>query len=217
MITRAHRQRVSQQGFSLVELMLVTVIISVMVASSVPQVLEMVHVHKLNNATRQFSGLLHNARQSSVRDSNAYSVYFVASEPITEAFVGVKGSMLDYVQDPLTAWSAEVAPKPAAAAPATSDLETTAFLRGSGSSGSDLTVFDGYVTSGKGITFSAMGSPCVPATVSGARVCNTSTYSTNVAYWIFFQNSYTGSWQSVTVTPAGKIQRWTYHNGWVAI
>ena len=216
MITRANRRRSSQSGFSLLELLIVSAITCVLVASAVPQALQMMHIHRLNNATRQFSGLLHNARQTSVRDSNAYSVYFVASSPITEAFVGVKGSMLDYVSDPLTTWAPEVAPQPASAAPATSALENTAFLSGSGSS-SSLTVFDGYVTSGKGVTFSAMGSPCVPSTTSGNRVCNTATYATNVAYWIFFQNNYTGTWQSVTVTPAGKIQRWYYNNGWTAI
>src|SRR5512142_128325 len=124
MILRANRRRSSEQGFSLLELLLVSVITFVLAASATPQALEMMHFHRLSNATRQFSGLLHNARQSSVRDSNSYSVYFVASQPITEAFVGVKGSMLDYVSDPLTSWSTEVTPKPASSAPATSDLET---------------------------------------------------------------------------------------------
>ena len=210
----------TQRGFSSIELLLVTVIITVLTAIEVPQALEMMHLHRLSNATRQFSGLVHQARSSSVKDSNSYSVYFIAAQPITEAFIGVKGTMFDYVYDPLTTWHSEVAPKAASSAPATASLETAAFLSGSGTTGSGLTVVDGYVTSissGKGITFSALGSPCLPATSGSASICNMASSSTSIAYWVFFQNSQTQAWQAVTVTPAGRVQRWYYNNSWNAI
>lgn len=210
----------NQRGFSSIELLLTTVIVSVLTAMSVPQGLEMIHLHRLSNATRQFSGLVHQARASSVKDSSSYSVYFIASQPITEAFVGVKGSMFNDLSDPLTTWNPEVTPMPASSAPATASLETAAFLAGSGTTGSGLTIVDGYVTStgsSKGITFSVMGSPCLPATSGSATVCNMASSSTAIAYWVFFQNSQTQNWQAVTVTPAGRIQRWYYTNEWTAI
>ena len=165
----------NQRGFSSIELLLVTVIVFVLTAMSVPQGLQMIHLHRLSSATRQFSGLVHQARASSVKDSSSYSVYFIASQPITEAFVGVKGNMFNGIVDPLTSWNPEVTPMPASSAPATAALETSAFLAGSGTTGSGLTIVDGYVNNtgtNKGITFSVMGAPCLPATSGSATVCN---------------------------------------------
>lgn len=214
LVPKQRRGTLRQSGFSLLESLIVIVIISVLVSMQIPQALSMVHIFRLNNATSQFGGLAQSTRSFAVRDSSPYSVYFVRNVPITEAFIGIKGSMFDDVKDPLTSWSAEVAPQPATSAPSTLALETAAFLSTSGVSTSAITVIDGFVVSSSGVTFSQMGTPCAPVTHGSATVCNSSTSSTAVAYWTFFQNSASGAWQAVTISPAGRVQRWSYSGTW---
>jgi prepilin-type N-terminal cleavage/methylation domain-containing protein len=189
-----------ERGFSLIELCIVLVIALVLSAMAVPQVLNVVNTFKLRNATVELSGIIQQARSRSVQDNAHYPIYFdTGSAGMTRAFVGINGSTIDLAKDPIVSWGSEIQPQAASGAPSTAALKT-AFLSGSTS---NATVYDGSTNQ---ITFSPMGVPCYIS----STVCNSTT--TIVAYWVFLQDSRNSNWEAVTITPAGKIQKWTYAN-----
>jgi hypothetical protein len=104
--------------------------------------------------------------------------------------------------------NAEVAPQPEANAPGTTSLKGQMLPPGSTvvpNDGSSPTM---------PITFGPRGLPCVPTATNGGSVCNSA--GGTQAYWVFFQDTATGAWSAVTVTPAGRIQTWYYSgSGWV--
>jgi prepilin-type N-terminal cleavage/methylation domain-containing protein len=194
-IDRKHRER----GFSLIELMVVLVIALVLSAMAAPQVLNAVNQFKLRNATVELSGIIQQARSRSVQDNAHYPVYFdTSSTAMTRVFVGIQGSTIDLNgKDPIVSWGPEIRPQAAANAPSTGALKTAFLQSGSASA----TVYDGNTNQ---ITFGPMGVPCYIT----SSVCNSTT--TPVAYWVFLQDSRTTNWEAVTITPAGKVQKWAY-------
>jgi prepilin-type N-terminal cleavage/methylation domain-containing protein len=196
-----------ESGFSLIELVVVIAIALVLSAMAIPQIKNVVNQFKLRNATVEFSGIVQQARARSVQDNKHYPVLFDTSvSGTTRVFVDVPltGS-IDTTKDPIVSWGPEITPQAVANAPGTSALKTT-FLSGNTT---NVVVYDGSASS---ITFSPMGVPCF--VTSG--VCNS--MATLVAYWVFLQDSRNSQWEAVTITPAGKIQKWTYANStWSAI
>jgi Tfp pilus assembly protein FimT len=200
-----------ERGFSVLELVVVMGIMMVLAAMAVPGAVQMTRNFRLRNAGTEFAGLVQQARSRAVRDSNFYSMRIIYSTPITQAYVDIKKtSSLDTVNDPFVSWSPEVQPFAAGSAPDTSSLKTSAFLTSVGST--SVSVVDGFVTSGNGITFSPMGLPCVPSSSSSTAVCDHASSTTDTAFWVFFKNTKSGEWEAVTVTPAGRIQKWI-HSG----
>jgi hypothetical protein len=61
------------------------------------------------------------------------------------------------------------------------------------------------------VTFGPRGLPCTQVAVLGGAVCDSLGGPT--AYWIFFQDNVSQNWGAVTVTPAGRIRRWSYSGG----
>lgn len=204
-------------GFSMLELMVVVVVIMIMMALAIPSALNMLHIYRLRNACSEFSGLVQQGRSRSVRDSSYYAIRYVSSTPITEAYVDIaKNSTLTTTCtttaagkdcDPVVSWAPEVVPVAASGSgvPNSSALQS-AWLP----SASAVTIEDGFTNP---ITFSPMGLPCIANTTT--NVCNSSSSATiNTAYWMFFENTVTQQWEAVTVTPAGKVQKWAYTGGW---
>jgi prepilin-type N-terminal cleavage/methylation domain-containing protein len=193
------RRGVRENGFSLLEVVIVVAIVLILAAMAIPQVVNMMTLFKLRNSCTEFAGIVQQARSRSVQDSKYYSVYFNTSATgMTEAFVNVKGNTIDPL-DPIVSWSPEVQPKPLASAPSTGTLKS-AFL----SSVTGYTLYDANLQTTP-ITFGPMGLPCNTA---GGTVC--ATPGAAVAYWTFFQDTRSQQWEAVTVTPAGKIQKWMY-------
>jgi hypothetical protein len=64
-------------------------------------------------------------------------------------------------------------------------------------------------TSATPATFGPRGLPCTPVNVAGGTVCDVVAGGAT-AFWTFFQDSVSTNWQAVTVTPAGRIQKWYY-------
>lgn len=212
----------SASGFSILELMLVVVIILILMAIAVPAAINMVHTFRLHNATTEFTSIVQQARIRSVKDSNFYPVRYKDTKPITEAYVDItKNSVPDITCttttncDPLVSWSDEVTPQSHSTATDKSvDVDGLKTLVLAGTSSGGVVFLDGYDIGSTPITFSPMGIPCVPTAWDATGYCNTA--STNakenavVAYYMFFENTVTEKWEAVTITPAGKIQKWQY-------
>ena len=216
------------RGFSMIELVVVVAIIAVVTVMAVPQALTMIHTFRLHNATTEFTSIVQQARMRSVKDSSFYPVRYVDLSPITEAYVDIgKNGQPDTACgttatcDPFVSWNPEVTPHSYSSAN-TAGVDTaglqTLVLAGTSSTG--VTFLDGFDLTHP-IMFSPMGIPCVAN--SGGTFCNTASTATAesggvVAYWIFFEDTVSIKWEAITVTPAGKIQKWGYSGkSWVQL
>jgi Tfp pilus assembly protein FimT len=201
-----------QAGFSIVELCFVTVITLIIVGAAVPKVMTSLRMAKFYGAMSDFSGLLQTARIYAIRDNRFYSIYLLASSGTTpqESYVDMlpkgttgasgNGGTSVLTGDPLVTIPSEVTKQAAANAPNTSNLETQLLP-----SNTPVTPTDSTLTP---ITFGPRGLPCVIVNITGGSVCNS--LGGPAAYWIFFQDNLTSNWGAVTVTPAGRIQKWYY-------
>jgi Tfp pilus assembly major pilin PilA len=197
--------------------MVAVLIILVIAAIAIPIVMTSIHVAKFRGAAAGFAGLTQTARIYAIRDNRFYSAYILAANTSRgqEAYVDMlpkgtngasgNGGTAFVSGDPVAAIPAEVTPQAAAAAPATSNLQAQLLP-----SNTPVTPTDATVTP---ITFSPRGLPCLVTQVTGGSVCNA--LGGPAAYWMFFQDTYTKTWEAVTITPAGRVQRWYYSgSGW---
>lgn len=202
-----------QRGFSVLELSIVIAIFFILMGIAVPVLMTTVRSARLRAAANDFSALLQQARMRSVQDDRYYSVYFLTTGGTRQEFVDIypqningasgSGGVTINQGDPMVALNSEITPQAPSAAPATSNLLTQML----GSNPSHLTPVDG-TAAGTPITFGPEGLPCLPVALTGGSVCNSR--GGPVAYWIFLQHNITQSWQAVSVTPAGRIQKWSY-------
>jgi len=204
---RSEKRR-AQAGFSMVELVMVAAIILIIGGFAVPNIMSALHMARLRGSTADFSSLLQTARLRSVQDDRFYSTFILAGTP-KQAYVDLNangGTAVD-AGDPLVVISDEVAPKAATGAPDTTNLKGQ-FLP----TGSTLVVKDGSA-SGTPVIFGPRGLPCTTQSATGGSVCDSAGGAT--AFWIFFQNTTTQQWEAITISPAGRIQKWQHGgSGW---
>jgi prepilin-type N-terminal cleavage/methylation domain-containing protein len=208
-------------GFSVIELLVVVAILALLAAISLPFLMNAVRTARLRGTGTDFSGILQLARMRAVQDDRFYSVYPIASNGLQQEFVdiypqqvnGASGSSGKTVdpKDPVVLIPTEVVEQPANAAPNKGKLKQLIF-----GTSTPPQVLDGS-NANSPVTFGPQGLPCVPTTYpTGGTVCNSQ--GGLVAYWVFFQDNVTQSWEAVTVTPAGRIQKWTHvNNTWVKL
>ena len=208
-------------GFSLIELLVVVAILAVLAAISIPLLMNAMHTVRLRGAATDFSGILQQARMRAVQDDRFYSVYLISNNGVQQEFVdiypqlvngasGNGGSPMD-PKDPVVSIDSEIVEQPASAAPNRHLLRQQIF----GGSSSPPPVSDGS-NANSPVTFGPQGLPCVPTPVTGGSYCNANGQNNPTAYWVFFQDSATQDWEAVTVTPAGRIQKWSHvNNTWV--
>lgn len=199
-------KRRAQAGFSMIELMVVAVIIIIIAGFAVPNIMSSLHMARLRGATADFSSLLQTARLRSVQDDRFYSTYVLAGAA-QQAYVDLNANGGTGVDpgDPLIAIPAEVTPQAAGAAPDTANLKGLFLPAGSG-----LVVKDGS-TKATPVIFSPRGLPCTTQSATGGTVCDSAGGAT--AFWIFFQDSSTQVWEALTISPAGRIQKWQHGTG----
>lgn len=206
------RNRESQAGFTVVEMMLTVLIILVVAGIGIPNFLTLIHNARLQGAGSDLSGLLQQDRIRSVQDDQYYATYIVTAGNLQEAYVDLKsngGTGADPL-DPLIEISSEVTPIAASGAPNTSNLKGQ-FLP----AGSTLTVQDGN-SSTTPVIFGPRGLPCTSLAVTGGSICNSAGGAT--AFWVFFQDNITQVWEAITISPAGRITRWRLSgSSWVKI
>lgn len=201
-------------GFSMPELMVAAFVMIIVAGFAVPNIMNAVHMSRLRGSGSNFSGLVESARIRAVQDDRFYSVYFITAAA-QEGYVDIypqsntgasgNGGTSVAANDPYTVISSEISPVAVANAPSTTNLKSL-FLP----TGSSLTIHDGSSSSSP-ITFGPRGLPCTSQTASGGTVCDSAGGAT--AYWVFFQNSRTHAWEAITVSPAGRIQKWQYGTG----
>lgn len=200
-----------QAGFSIIELLITVIIILILSAIAVPPIFNYMHIARLRGAGTDYASLLQSGRLRSVQDDRFYSIYLIAGTPRL-GYVDVKNNGGTGVDpgDPVIAVSSEVVPTAAGGAPDTTNLKGQ-FLP----AGSTLTVKDG-TTTGTPVVFGPHGLPCTSQSATGGSVCVSSGGPT--AFWVFFQDNISGDWEAVTVTPAGRIQKWLHSNSvWAKI
>lgn len=206
-----HRCRLD--GFSLVELMIVVIIVLIVAGTAIPYIVSSVHTAHLRGAASDLSSLLEQARIVAIRDNRYYSTYILAASGSApqEAYVDMLPKSLTgksgnngvsvAVGDPVVPLTSDVTPQPASSAPNTANLQSQLLP-----STTSVTPTDTTVTAA---TFGPRGLPCTPISLTGGSVCDSSGGPT--AYWTFLQSTTTGAWQAVTITPAGRIRKWFYN------
>ena len=209
------------RGFSLIELMLVVSVSVILAGIAVPKLLSAIYSSRLRGVMADFSSLLENDRIYAIRDNRFYSIYILGAtgtspaeayvDMLPKSLTGASGNGGTSVAsgDPVIAMTSEVTPQAASAAPNTSNLSSQLFPSTTTVAPTDAN------SSSSPATFGPRGLPCATLTVTQGTVSGSVCDSSGgpVAYWIFFKDSRSGNWGSVTVTPAGRIQKWYYDFG----
>jgi prepilin-type N-terminal cleavage/methylation domain-containing protein len=204
------RIRSAQRGFTIQEVVVVVAIALIIAGIGIPNFMNMAHAARLKGAATDFSGLLQTARMRAEMDDRYYSVYVLGGNP-QQGYVDIypqnangtsgNGGTAYVATDPVIQISTEITPKAATSAPNTANLKSQLLP-----SGSPVVPQDG-TSAGFPFTFSPRGLPCLAA----GGVCDS--LGGPQARWTFFQNNVSLAWAAVTVTPAGRIQRWFYTGG----
>jgi prepilin-type N-terminal cleavage/methylation domain-containing protein len=213
--TRYSRQFSRMSGLTLLELLVALTVILIIASIAIPNLNTAMHSSRLKGAASDFASLVQVARIRAVDDDHYYSLYVLTANNSQEGFVdiypqaatgasGSNGATINQ-QDPIIQVSREVAPQRQGAAPNTAALKALILP-----ANSPVLPLDGNAP-GTPITFGPRGLPCLP--VGG--VCDS--LGGPQAYWFFFQNGISQNWAAVTVTPAGRIQRWLYSGGPAAV
>ena len=201
------------RGFSVIELLIVVTIILIVAGIAIPNFVATAHSARLKGAVSDFASLLQVGRIKAVDDDRYYSTYVLAANGNNpkQGFVDIfpqnadgtsgAGGLAYNAGDPLVVISGEVSLRPQGAAPGTATLKSQLLPPTS-----PVVPQDGSVAA-TAITFGPRGLPCKAA----GGVCDT--LGGPQAYWVFFQNNVTQNWGAVTVTPAGRIQRWLFMGG----
>lgn len=207
-----------QNGFSLPELLIVVIIVLIVAGTAIPKIISAVYTAHLRGAATDYAGLLEQARILAIRDNRYYSTYILAAsgntpqqayvDMLPKSMTGASGNGGTAIVaasstspgDPAIVLQSDVVPQAASSAPSTSNLESQLLPATTPVTPTDTTV--------TAATFGPRGLPCTPVSLTGGSVCDSSGGAT--AFWTFFQNSTTEAWQAVTITPAGRIEKWFY-------
>ncbi len=196
---------------------MVLVVSLILAGMAIPNMVGVQRKSRLRGAATDFSGMIESQRIYAIRDNRFYSVYLLTfSHAPSEAYIdmfpqsstGASGNGGTSVVsgtpgttgDPVMELAGEITQQVQANAPNTSNLQNQLLP-----ANTKVAPVDASVTP---ITFGPRGLPCAPLAVTGGTVCDSS--GGPVAYWTFFQDSATSEWHALTVTPAGRIQKWYY-------
>jgi prepilin-type N-terminal cleavage/methylation domain-containing protein len=200
------------RGFSMIELTIALAIIVLLSAFSIQTFNTALRSSRLRGAAADYAGLLEQGRMLAIRDNRYYSTYILAPANNSEyGFVdllpkgtgGASGNGTVDSGEPVINFSTEVTQQAVANAPNTNNLKTQLLP-----STTPVTPTD---TSATAATFGPRGLPCTAVNVAGGSVCDV-VAGGPTAFWTFFKDNVSSNWQAVTITPAGRIQKW-YYNG----
>ena len=203
---RKLRRNTLAHGFSLTELLAAISVGLILAAVTIVNVQTATRSIRLSESASGYANLLQQARIRAIRDDRFYTV--VTATPggaAPYAFVDLQGTGVLAPGDPVVAFQAGVQPQPFASGPALVNLKSQ-FLPPGPSAQNTVNV-------ALAPTFGPRGLPCTPAAGAGGSV--TCPYLsppnfTPTSFITFMQNLQSGSWQAVTVTPAGRIRLWSY-------
>jgi hypothetical protein len=180
--------------------MIVLCIAFIAAALAIPVTTSAVRGIRLRSSGTSYADLLQQARVRAVRDDRYYTVIANAASNPPSAFLDLAGTGVYAAGDPIMVFAQGVTPRPFASGPALTNLESQFLPPGAASIAS-------VNSTAPGPTFGPRGLPCAPITAAGYTTCP---FITPTSFISFMQNTEDGSWEAVTVTPAGRIREWRY-------
>lgn len=197
----------SERGFSLLELSIVICITLIISSIMILNVRSAVRGVRLSESAANYANLLQQARIRAVRDDRFYTVLTVTpSSGAPYAFVDLQGTSTLAPGDPMQTFATSVVPQPFSSGPSLANLKSQFLPPGPSAQNTVNSTLPGP-------TFGPRGLPCAPlAGAGGSTTCPylTPPNYTPTSFITFLQNTQSGKWQAVTVTPAGRIRQWSY-------
>ena len=159
---------------------------------------------RLQESAINYSNLLQQARLRAVHDDKFYTV-LTASGGVNGdiAFVDIAGTGVYVLGDPMMSFPVGVTPQSFGSGPNLANLEAQ-FLPNN--PGAVQTVN----TTALGPSLGSRGLPCTPIGGPLGTCPYLSVNGVPVSYITFIQNTQSGNWEAVTLTPAGRIRQWRY-------
>lgn len=191
---RAHMGN-ANRGFSVVELLIVVVIISVVTALLLPILNNAVANIRLRSAAGELSGLMQETRILAAKKNTVYDIKFATVGGAQVAYVDTNLNGAYDAGEPVAMFNGAITP--ATAPPSGSGGQPTAYvLSGDSSTG---TPFDNRNT----IAFSPRGLPCNYDASTSPATCATPAAS----YFVFYlKGSNAAAWAGVVVTKGGRTE-----------
>jgi len=186
--TGMHAMRTHQSGFSMVELMIVSVVMMIIAGLAVPNIFQTFRNYQLDAAGHSIASLLQQARIQAVKTNLPAYVNYTNAAAGNLAFV---------TNDPNN--TAYAAGEPDV------QLSPAVTFQGAPPDHAQLDAYLNVATPqvGGSIGFNARGLPC---TESGGNPTVCTSTATPIGFEWFMQSA--GGWEAVTVTPSGRIKSW---------
>jgi type II secretory pathway pseudopilin PulG len=186
----------TEAGFSLIEVAIVVMIALIVTAMSLPAIRRTITGYQLDSSGHAVASMLQQTRSAAVKNNTPYYAQYnsVAGPSVVIAVPALRFTPnFNYNSsvDPTTAVASNIV-FPAGAPPAHAQLETAMGVPVGGAVVGNAAL---------PVAFNARGLPCqqgaTPWQCAGP-----------VAFEWFMQNTLTGEWEAVTVSPAGRIKAW---------
>ena len=188
-----------ERGFSLIELCIVLAILMIVAGMVFINAVTAIRDIRLHQSAVSYANLLQQARIRAVTDDTFYTVQTAisGSNPIAFVDLSVGRTGIYAAGDPMMVFSQGVTYMAFSSGPAQANLESQ-FLP----TGQAATVSTTSTTP----TFGARGLPCEPS----GSVCPYINGGLATSYIQFLQNTQSGKWEAVTISPAARIRIWSY-------
>jgi Tfp pilus assembly protein FimT len=209
----------TQSGFSMLELIIVVTTIMIVTAMAIPLVMNSTNNYRLRTAGTEYANLLQTARMKAVQDDQFYPVIVPLAGNMSSCVDLNMNSACDAPvgAEPGVLFAPEVQFQAYTAAPSVTGLRALYLPSTCGSNAACVTVNP----STWGPTFGARGLPCQAAALTLGGACtllsaggtpgeNTSPGSLPIAFEKYLKNTRNGTWEAITVSPAGRIREWYY-------
>jgi len=189
-----------QDGFTILELIIVAAIVIVVAAIAVPTFSPTIGLYRARAAAVSAAGLMQQARIAAIRADSFYSVKTTTGSSGTAVmWVDEDGDGSVDNNEPQIGLSSGVSfvTSPPAAISSTQAGGFTPNVGGSSST--------------SWVAWSSRGLPCVPN--AGSTTCSITPASGNTGYVYYIKANAIGStaqYSAVTITPAGRVKVWTY-------
>jgi len=201
-------QAEAQQGFSLIELLIVVAISMIAAAMALPLVSNAVNQIHLSSSATDYANLLQIARMRAIQDDTYYQIrtQTLSGKPIAYVDTLPAGSPPGNGSydsgEPMMVFASGVTYTAYSAGPALANLKSQFLPSGSTAQNSlQPTTIP---------IFGPRGLPCKPPT-TGSSSCPYLDGSGNpVSYVLFIQNTQNNRWEAVTLNPAARIREWAY-------
>jgi prepilin-type N-terminal cleavage/methylation domain-containing protein len=192
---RSKRPATKQRGFSLIEVMVVTVIVAIVAGFAIPNVMQAIYNARLRSSAGTLSDLMQQARSLAAKNNATYAIQFGTRNGAPIAFVDLNGNGAYDVNEPLAELAGTVTPAPGA--PSGSGGQPSAYiLAGDSGNGS----YDNTNT----MAFTPRGLPCNYDTSTIPPTCTTPAAKYFSYYLTDTRPIGPPAWAAVIVTKSGR-------------